>query len=305
MCRECNFVWFRDQAQKMSWCRTGRLRNRVIFTFFSHHHTRELFESDTNWASELKRMHRFFCIGNSISRIAKCSREFPKKCYHLQLELQNPISHQRNYISKIWSTFCYMRVLRAIQWNLSEITLILVRSERAGLARKGVFANIVISLNFGTLFFGAGERYKNFGLQFFVVPPWDHIGRVLEKLGSFWAGAGEQGLHKGLIFRESTFFWAINVSRSYLVGYFVYGVTVNGATLTNLKTATRYILEIWKITVSENVSQIFKKKRCLVGMYNRISAAASVALNIVIVRFLVLWTAYSIRVRAYVRSICF
>ena len=108
-------------------CRSWRRRIRVIFTFLV---TNTLAKYLRARQIELKRMCRYYCIVNFVSRITKCCREFPK---------QGSIPTTYNYkfmtpflingkTSKICSPVCCVRVLRAILPNLTEVTLFLVKA---------------------------------------------------------------------------------------------------------------------------------------------------------------------------------
>ena len=132
-----------------------------------------------------------------------------------------------------------------------------------------------------------------------------------EKNRAHFKQRGRIGFTKKPNFSKKCHFWAISVSCSHLVGYFVNRVIVHSASLTILKTTTRNVLQNLKnysLFPKKTVVGFrfkFSKKRCLVGMCNRISVAESNALNILIVLRLVRCTTYFIRRRSYLRNNCF
>ena len=159
-----------------------------------------------------------------------------------------------------------MRVSRAILMNLSEITLFFVDS----FGQAWHFTRFVKLLNFGTQFSGAGERYQNFGQHFL--------------------------LHQCIT--------------NFIGWFFVYRVMVHGANLTHLRTATRYCWQNLKnYCLLPKKQWVFAstclKKWYLVGSCNRMSAAGSTELNIILFRLLVRCRACFFRHRPCLQNYCF
>ena len=74
------------QFRPMTWsspkidfiCGTWRFEKCGIF-IFNNKQTNQLFQVDTNWASNIKGIHRDHCFANLVLRIPECSRWCPKR----------------------------------------------------------------------------------------------------------------------------------------------------------------------------------------------------------------------------------